>query len=186
MKKLAIVVVVLFLAGTAFADDNFLISVGANAIRPSDGTYRSIYGGQIFYPEVQASYRIFSHFYATAGYGAFSKSGRTPELNLEAQSSQSFLSFGLSGIFRVSSAFCVEAQAAGVRMGYKEEALDIRVTGSAPGFKVEGGVLWMKEAGEIFLGLKGGFVTGTIKDRDVRLGGAKVCLVFGIRLFGRS
>jgi hypothetical protein len=194
MKKLILTITgILVLLTAASAQGRLFLSAGANLIRPADAAYRSIYGGQVVYPELTVAYRVVGGLCLTGSFGQFEKTGTTPDLGFDTWAKQSYITAGLGYLQRVSSVFCVEARAGAAAMRFREEALDTQVGGQKTGFMAEGGVFYMPEEGQgFFLGLKFGFLSAKVNDlaseiagpQPVQLGGFKVSASVGIQLFG--
>jgi hypothetical protein len=192
MKRLILTITgVLFLLASASAESKLFLSVGANLIRPSDEAYRSIYGSQAISPELAVAFRIARGFCLTGSVGAFTKTGTTPVLGLETQAKQSYLTLGIGYLHRISGSFCVEAGAGAALLKFREDALDTWVEGQKGGLMAEGGVFYIPEDEQIFLGLKLGFLSASVNDiasdvagpQPVHLGGFKISVSAGIQLF---
>jgi hypothetical protein len=192
MRKPSLIIpAILILAGAAAAESRFLLSAGANLIRPADGSYRAIYGGQAIYPELAVAIRLTRRFCLTGSLGEFVKNGTTPDLGLETRAKQSYFSMGVGYIHRLSRLICLEAGAGLAGLKFREDALDAFVEGTKAGLMAEGGVLYMPEDGQVLLGLKIGFLSARVSDiasevagpQPVRLGGFKIAASFGIQLF---
>ncbi len=194
MRRLLIVPVALVLAAAAHAESRLFIGVEANVIRPADGSYRSIYGNQAIYPELSASIRLVKGLCLTGSIGQFSKSGKTPDLGLDARATQGYISVGLGYMIRVSRLLCLEAGAGIAGMSFREEALDSWIKGKWRGIKAEGGLLLVPEDERIFMGVRFGYLSARVRDLDPRLagpqpillGGARIAVVVGIQLFGND
>jgi hypothetical protein len=186
MKKTAIIVCLALLvpAAARAADPLLLFSIAGNYLRPADAGYRAIYGNQVFYAEFDAGIRLYGGVYVLGGYGRLSKTGTTPELELETRSMQQFISVGFGYIRQISGLLNVEVEAALVGAKYREEALEARITGQKPGFKAAVGALFMGEEGKIFAGVKFAYIGARVTDPDIKLGGAQATLCLGLRLFG--
>jgi hypothetical protein len=104
MKKTAIIVCMALLvpAAARAADPLLLFSIAGNYLRPADAGYRAIYGNQVFYAEFDAGIRLYGGVYVLGGYGRLSKTGTTPELELETRSMQQFISVGFGYIRQIS------------------------------------------------------------------------------------
>jgi hypothetical protein len=193
MKKLILTVTgVLFLLASASAQSRLYLSLGANLIRPTDPAYRSIYGNQALYPELAITVRVAGGLCLTGHLGQFTRKGTTSELGLDTQAKQGYIALGLGYLHRISGAFCVQAGAGAAALKFSEDALDTLVQGSRWGLMTEGGLYYMPEEGQgFFLGLKIGYLAAKVNDlasdiagaQSVSLGGLKVALSVGIKLF---
>lgn len=192
MKKLLIVPMVLILAASAAAENHFFLSAGASFLRPGDSAYRAVYGNQAVYPELSAAIRVVAGVCLTGSWGRFPRKGTTPELGLSTESTQSYFSWGLGYLLRVSPTFCLQANGGMASLSFQEKALDAVRSGRRMGYLVEGGALLVPEDERVFMGLKIGYVSATIPgaslapplDRPIRLGGLKVAVSIGIQIFG--
>jgi hypothetical protein len=184
MKKLTIplLVLVFIAAGPAGASDRVLLSAGVAYLQPADSGYKDVYGSQVFYPEFQAGVRFFHGLYVMGGFGTFTKNGQTPDLHLPAKSTQSFFTAGLAYIATVSGSlkFKLEGGAADVR--FKEEAMEMTVSGSKLGFHAGMGLLVMGKIA--FAGVNLGYLSasGMVGDVKIKLGGARASLCLGVRI----
>lgn len=193
MKKLILTMTgVLALLASASAESRLFLSLGANMIRPTDATYRSIYGGKAVYPELAVSARLVGGLCLTGHFGQFTRKGTTPDLGLETQARQGYMAVGLGYLQRISGIFCVQVGAGGAAMRFSEDALDTRIEGNKWGLMTEGGIYYMPEEGQgFFLGLKVGYLAAKVNDiatgvagaQSVSLGGLKVAVSIGIKLF---
>jgi len=193
MKKLILTTTgVLFLLVTASAQSRLYLSLGANLIRPTDEAFRSIYGNQALYPELAVAVRVAGGFCLTGHLGQFTRRGTTPELGFETQAKQGYIAAGLGYLHRISSVFCVQADVGAASVRFSEDALDTLIQGNEWGFLTNGGIYYMPEEGQgFFLGLKFGYLAAKATDiasevagdQPVRLGGFKVALSIGIKLF---
>lgn len=186
MKKIAIIVCLTFLvpAAAGAANPLFLFSIAGNYMRPADAAYRSIYGNQVLYAEFDAGVHIYRGIHILGSYGRLSKSGTTPELELESHSMQQFISVGVGYIRQISGLLNIEVEGGLVGAKYREEALDAVVSGQRPGIRAGLGLLFMAEEGKIFAGAKFVYISAKVPDPEIRLGGAQATLCVGLRLFG--
>ena len=192
MRRLLIVPAALALAVAAHPESRLFIGVGADFIRPADASYRSIYGSQAVYPELSVSLRLVKGLCLTGSIGQFSKSGKTPDLGLDAKATQGYISVGLGYMIRAYRLLFLEAGAGIAGMSFREEAFDSWIKGRGGGIKAEGGLLLVPEDEKIFMGVRFGYLSARVRDLDPRLagpqpihlGGARVAVVVGIQLFG--
>jgi hypothetical protein len=195
MKKPPLIVaIVLLLAVPAAAESRFFLAGGANYIRPSDEGYRSIYGGQAFFPEISGALRLVAGLCLTGSWGEFAKNGVTPVLGFETRASQGYFTAGLGYLLRLSNLICLEAGAGIAGLTFREDALGTYIQGRRRGTMAEGGLLIIPEDGRVLLGVKVGYLSARLNDLDpamagnqsVRLGGLKFALSVGIQLFGEE
>lgn len=181
-KPAAFIMIMLAAAAAAPAADRVMISIGISRLQPADPGFREIYGGRVFHPEASVGARVAGSLFLTAGGGWFTKTGETPDLGLDAKSSQRFLWAGLSYVGPVSGALKFKVEAGAAHIGFKEEAMEITVSGSRLGFRAGFGLLVM--GGPFFAGLDLGYLAaaGTIEDVKIKLGGPKASFSIGLRI----
>jgi hypothetical protein len=192
MKKLLIVPAVLVLLTAASAENRFFLSIGANYIRPADENYRLVYGNQVLYPEITGSVRLVAGLCLTGSVGKFTKTGTTPELELETRATQSYFSAGLSYLLRASRILCFEAGGGVAGLSFREEALGAWIKGRHRGYKAEAAILFIPEDERVFFGVRFGYIFARVSDLDsdvsgaqpISLGGARIAVTVGIQLFG--
>ncbi|MCK5058838.1 MAG: outer membrane beta-barrel protein [Candidatus Aminicenantes bacterium] len=177
---------VLLLMVPLYSAGDFSISFTGNYLSPSDDDYKKTYGSGVFYPELKLGYEIAGNFSLWAGFGILSAKGNTPILEAEAKSSQKLMSFGVgyNGDFSRKLGYKVELGA--VYFSYKEEAMEVEVTGSAFGFRADAGIIF-NITGTFFAELTVGYIsagdTVTLEgeDEDIKFGGVKGGIGLGIR-----
>jgi len=182
MKRIAVLIVFLLLAtGTVAAADRALVAIGLSYMLPSDPGYREIYGSRVFYPEAWAGVRVLKGFHIFGGYGWFTKNGTTPELGLEAKSTQQLVWAGFGYIGSAAETVLFKLEAGPAYIGYKEESMGLTVSGSQLGFRAGLGLLFLGET--VFTGLDLGFVgaSDTVDDVKIKLGGFKATVSVGAR-----
>ena len=183
MKRVAAVIALgLFSAAAAPAADRLMLAIGVSYLQPADSGYREIYGDKAFAPEAWAALGVYKGLHAFAGYGWFTKKGTTPDLGLEAKSTQRYFWAGLGYVGRVADMvrFIFEAGAASI--GYKEDALGLTVSGSRLGLRGGAGLLFLSRI--LFMGLDLGYLgaSAAVEDVKVKLGGFKASVCVGLRL----
>lgn len=193
MKKLFLTMTgVLVLLGSVSAQSRIYLTLGANLIRPADAAYRSIYGNQVIYPELAISVRVAGGLCLTSQFGQFTKRGTTPDLGLQSEARQGYIAAGLGYLQRISGTFVVQVGGGAAAMRFSEEALDMRVEGNKWGLIADGAIYYMPEDSRgFFLGLKFGYLAAKVNDiatgvagaQSVSLGGLKVAVSIGIKLF---
>jgi hypothetical protein len=174
---------ILFLcAGAAFSADRLMVSAGINYLQAADSGYREIYGQSLFYPEARVDVRLVSALYVTGGFGFLTKKGETPDLHLPAKSTQRFFTGGLAYLLPVTGSVKVKLEAGVAGIGFKEQAMDLTVTGTKLGYHGELGLLVLGEVA--FTGFNIGYIsaTGTVEGVKIKLGGARASLCVGFRI----
>ncbi len=180
-KKILFVPLVLLSFHTAFAQNPVLISVGANAMLPSDTDYRDIYGRYSFYPDFTLGLRLYRSFYLLGSFGLLAKKGTTPNLGLLAQSQQQFLTANIGYFGRISGSFSWKASWGPALIFYKEEALETSIKGNQIGFDAELGLFLDREDSHLFIGLTAGYLSAKDEELGIKLGGPKVGLCVGFK-----
>jgi hypothetical protein len=183
MKRVASAIALgLILAAAAPAADRLILAVGVSYMQPADPGYREIYGDKVFAPEAWAGFRLYKGLYAFAGYGWFTKKGTTPDLGLEARSTQRYLWAGLGYIGRVADMVQFKFEAGAASVGYKEESMGLAVSGSRLGFRAGAGLMFLTRT--LFTGLDLGYLgaSATVADVPIKLGGFKASICVGVRL----
>jgi hypothetical protein len=188
MRKILILLVfVMILSVSGFGQEaekpaKFFGQLSGSFLFPADGNYKDVYGSSVFYPGIKFGYSLTKSIYLWLGYDYVSKSGTTPELEEEAQSTQHYIGLGAGYQGDFSEKFGYRVQAGVLYISYKEKALGDTVTDSAIGFELEGNLVYYFS--ERFYGL---FVLGyaygsdDVEDVSIKLGGLKTGIGLGIR-----
>jgi hypothetical protein len=183
MKRVAIIILLgLFLAAAAPAADRWMVAVGVSYLQPADSGYRETYSDKIFAPEAWAGVEISRGLHAFAGYGWFTKNGATPELGLEAKSTQRYFWAGFGYVGRVADMVRFKLEAGAASIGYREEAMELTVSGSRLGIRAGAGLLFLSRT--LFTGLDLGYLgaSDNVEGVPIKLGGFKASLCVGVRL----
>lgn len=164
-----------------FAGDRLTVVVSGNYLAPWDKDFKDFYGKGHLYPEVKAGFKIFRRLYLWAGYGLFSVKGETAVLNLEAKSTQNFLSGGVGYLFNLGPKIDYKGEAGVVRVGYKEEAMGEEASDSALGFRLDNALVYHLSR-TFSVEISVGFLTAsdTLNDLPVKLGGFKTGIGLGV------
>ncbi len=185
MKRTSIVLLLIlaFTAGTTFAADHLLLSGGVGIMQPADSAYRDIYGSGVVYPEGALGIRLYRDLYLMSGVGVMSKKGTTPELGFAAKSTQTFITAGLGYLANISGGLKWKIEAGLADISYKEEAMDLSVSGSSLGWQAETGLMVMMGK-TVFAGLTMGYLSAsdTVEDVKIKLGGFRASVSIGVRL----
>jgi hypothetical protein len=183
MKKIiSLALFLVLLAGISPAQDKFSLAISGNALWPSDGNFKTVYGKTFFQPEVRLTYALSEEFFLYGGYGFLSASGLTPIFQSDAQSTQHFFSIG--GGYGASLGENLGFQiGAGIFLAsYKETVADVSVTGSAIGFRADAALRY--NISSKFFALAGlGYMTASddVDGVSIKLGGLRAGLGFGCR-----
>jgi len=170
-------------AGTASAADHLMISGGVSIMQPADSAYRDIYGSGVVYPEGALGIRLYRDLYLMGGVGVMTKKGTTPELGFAAKSTQTFISAGLGYLANISGGLKWKIEAGIADISYKEQAMDLSVSGSSLGWQVETGLMVMMGK-TVFAGVAMGYISAsdTVEDVKIKLGGFRASLSLGFRI----
>jgi len=186
MKRGFLISLLVLLLMVPVYSEGFSISFTGNYLSPSDEDYKDTYGNGVFFPELKLDYQMGKNFSLWAGFGIISANGTTPVLGADAKSTQNLMSFGVgyNGDFSKKLGYKVELGA--VYFSYKEEAMEVEVTGSAFGFRADAGVVY-NITGTFFAEVIAGYlsandtVTLEGEDVDIKFGGLKAGIGLGIR-----
>jgi hypothetical protein len=100
---------------------------------PADAEYRKIYGEQRPYFELKVGADIARNLYLWGAWGFFGGTGTIPLVDEKAESFQSILSFGAGFRFMITPRLGARAEVGFSRIGYKDKAMGLEVTGSGIG-----------------------------------------------------
>lgn len=161
---------------------SFFLSVGFKGIMLSDESYKEIYSGTTFIPEIKAGIQLAKYFYVWAGYSTISAEGTIPEIDEPATAKQNLLlaGFRYNRKFTKNLGWKIEAMA--VSFNYQEEALDVVVKKKKFGYGVEAGLTY-NFGKNFFSEVSAGYLyaTDVEVDKEVKLGGVKGGLSLGIK-----
>ncbi len=157
-----------------------MIGITGNYLVPADANFKKIYSNGVFYPELQARYKILRGFYLWAGYGFVSVTGETPVLKMEAKSTQHFLSAGIGYKFHLSSRFDYVSEMGVFNASYKEETLGEKLSDSAIGFRIKNGLLYRLNR-TFYVEVSLGYLTASdvVDDISIKLGGFRTGIGLG-------
>jgi hypothetical protein len=182
MKKATVILLIFSIAATAAGEDRIIFTAGLGILRHADPWYRGTYGPTVFIPEVGAAVRLYGGFYLEGGFGTFSKVGETQELLLPSKSTQSFLTVGLAYLSGLSESFLFKMEVGIADLIYREEAMEISVTGSQLGYQAGLGCFFTRKAAFVGLNLNYIMASDKVDEVEFKLGGARVTLALGIRI----
>ncbi|MGD1010604.1 MAG: hypothetical protein ABR951_10680 [Candidatus Aminicenantales bacterium] len=100
---------------------------------PADAEYRNIYGERRPYFELKVGADIYRNLYLWGAWGFFSGTGTIPLVDEKAESFQNILSFGAGFRLRITPRLGARAEVGFSRIGYKEKAMGLEVSGSGIG-----------------------------------------------------
>lgn len=144
---------------------------------PADAEYRKIYGERRPYLELKVGADIARNLYLWGAWGSFGGRGTIEIVDQEAESSQNILSFGAGFRLRITSRMGTRAEVGFSRIGYKEKAMGLEVSGFGTGLRAgvagfyifsrtvfaEVGLDWARASSETDDGIKfelGGWILG--------------------------
>jgi hypothetical protein len=176
-----IVIAVFLLAGITLGDNVFIYGT-SNYLIPADKDFKDIYGKGLFYPEIKAGVKVFEGFYVWAGYGFLLAKGTTTLLAEEAESNQNYFSGGFGYEGRISDRVGYRVETGTFYVNYREEAMGLEVSGSAIGYRIDGG-LNMDVLKNVYIEISGGYLAASdsIEGISIKLGGFKTGVGFGVR-----
>jgi hypothetical protein len=163
----------------ALRADRVMFSGSAGYLFPADSGYKEIYGKQVIGPEFKFGLRVVKDIYVYASFFTFNKDGRTPELEEPATSRQQFIGGGLAYFPYLSKSWKAFFGAGLGSLSYKEEAMELSVSGSKLGFLVESGIYFKEKF--MFIGLNAGYCSAsdTYEDVKFKIGGPRASLLLG-------
>ena len=183
MKVMVIFSVVLLSFGwQRLLADRVMFSMSGGYLFPADSGYKEIYGRKIFVPEFKLGLRVFDQIYIYGNFFSFSKKGFTPELQEPAASRQQFLGGGLAYFPYLNQHWKAFLGVGVASISYREEAMEVTVSGHKLGFSVEGGIYYKEKF--MFLGINGAYTSATSSYEGVsfKLGGARASILLGFML----
>ncbi|MCX8160779.1 MAG: hypothetical protein N3G18_07590 [Candidatus Saccharicenans sp.] len=163
----------------ALRADTAMLSISYGYLFPADSGYKEVYGNKAMVPELKLGFRVISDVYIYGMFSTLSQNGTTPELNEPAHSKQQFLGGGLAYFPYLTRHLKLFIGAGVAAATYKEEAMEITVSGNKVGFLVEGG-LYLKEK-FVLIGVSGSYcaASDTYEGVDFKIGGARASAVLG-------
>ncbi len=159
--------------------DRVMFSAGVGFLFPADSNYREIYGQQVLGPEFKLGVKIVSDFYVYGSFFNFNKKGRTQILEEATSSKQQFIGGGLAYFPYLNRNWKLFIGAGVGSLSYKEEAMDLTVSGSKLGFLLEGGIYFKERF--MLIGLNAGYCSSsdTYEEVKFKIGGARTSLSLG-------
>jgi hypothetical protein len=150
---------------------------------PEDAEYRKIYGERRLYLELKVGADIGRNLYLWGAWGSFGGTGTIPLVDEEAEASQNILSFGAGFRLRITPRLGARAEVGFSRIGYKEKAMGLEVSGSGTGLRAGvGGFYIFSRTVFIEVGLDWARASSTTEDGlKLRLGGWILGAGLGLR-----
>jgi hypothetical protein len=150
---------------------------------PADAEYRKIYGEQRPYFELKIGADIARDLYLWGAWGFFGAKGTIPLVDEDAESFQNILSFGAGFRLRITPRLGARAEVGFSRIGYKDKAMGLEVSGSGIGPRA--GVAGLYNFSRTFfieVGLDWVHASSTTEDGlNLRLGGWILGAGLGLR-----
>ncbi|MGA2363764.1 MAG: hypothetical protein ABSG73_15085 [Candidatus Aminicenantales bacterium] len=100
---------------------------------PADAEYRKLYGERRPYFELKVGADIARNLYLWGAWGFFCGTGTIPLVDEKAESFQNILSFGAGFRLRITPRLGARAEVGFSRIGYKDKAMGLEVSGSGIG-----------------------------------------------------
>jgi hypothetical protein len=150
---------------------------------PADAEYRKIYGERRPYFELKVGADIARNLYLWGAWGSFSGTGTIPLVDEEAESSQNILSFGAGFRLSITPRLGARAEVGFSRIGYKEKAMGLEVSGSGTGLRAGvSGFYTFSRTVFAEVGLDWAHASSTTEDGlELRLGGWILGAGLGLR-----
>lgn len=160
----------------------FFLGIWGSYFSQSDSDFREVYGSGILSPEVKTGIKIYKNLYLWCGYGYFSSKGETLLFAEETTFSQHFLSIGPGFRVKLTTGLFFAGEIGIYHVKYKEEALGEKLSGSAPGFRVNSGMMLSISRG-FFADVSVSYLWASekIDGTSFKLGGLKPGIGIGIR-----
>lgn len=195
MKRLFLLAITFLILVTAGYAVDLSLTLYGNVLSASDSSYKDVYGGGTFYPELRVESQPFIYknkISLWGGLGYLSASGTIPGFDEQANASQVYVAAGCGYTHKL--AFLLPRLSANAKLGlvyfnYREEAMDTEVSDSSIGITATFGVTYDIDK-KFFAALDIGFLTGSgtiaatdelSEDISVKLGGFKFGLGVGYR-----
>lgn len=168
-----------FLSSAGLAADRAMLAVSGGYLFPADSGFKEVYGQKVLVPEFKFGIRVISDIYIFATFSTFSRNGLTPDLQEPAKARQQFLGGGLAYFPDLSRHWKVFLGAAAISVNYREEAMELEISGSKIGLAVEGGIYFREKY--VFLGVNGGYCSArdSYEGAEFKMGGARASLALG-------
>ena len=164
---------------SSLSAETLLLTFGAGYLFPADSGYKEVYGNRVMVPEFKIGLRLYRDFYLYGNFFYASKKGMTPELQEPASSKQQFFGGGLAYFPYLNKHLKAYLGAGVVAVTYKEEAMEIMVSGNKLTFSVEGG-LYLKEK-FLLLGINAAYcaASATYEAVNFKIGGSRAAVLLG-------
>ncbi len=160
----------------------FFVKVGASSAISLDQRFRDIYSFGHILPRFGLGYMPGKLVYIWADFKFFTASSMIPDTDITTTTTQRFLSGGIGFFGHISKKLDFKVELGLVNHAYKEEAMDITVSGSLGGYNLDSALLY--SIGRFFYieasigirsGKKGGFLPGQLKSDGLHTG---LCLEY--------
>ena len=165
---------------TGLSAEKIMLTVSGSYIFPADAGYKNVYGETLFVPEFKLGVRIIDQLYVYGLFMTGSKDGTTPDLELTTHSRQQFFGGGLGYFPSVGRHLKVFIGAGVANASYKEEAMELTISGNKIGLNLEAGIYYKEKF--LFSGIEAGYCQA--KDNyegvDFKIGGGRLSLVLGV------
>ncbi|MDD8020697.1 MAG: hypothetical protein PHU81_05880 [Acidobacteriota bacterium] len=161
------------------AAEKVMLTISGGYIFLADANYKDVYGETLFVPEVKLGARIIDQVYVYGFFITGSKDGISPDLELPTHSRQQFYGGGV-GYFPSFGRHLKLFIGLGVaNAAYKEEAMEITVSGNKIGLNFEAGIYYREKF--LFSGIEAGYCQAkdTYEGVNFKIGGARLSLAVG-------
>ncbi len=113
----------------------FDLAIGGNLLFSSDSTFREVYSGSVFLPQLSLAYSFAPDFYAWTDIGLVSAKGWLAEIEEETSISQVQLGLGLGYRLTPAPALRLGFELGLAAHSFREKAMEMKVSGSGLGGK---------------------------------------------------
>jgi hypothetical protein len=181
-KTILFTLLMIVFASIGLPAEKFVAELSGSFQLPNDAAFKETYGKGGFVPELRLQYEVAPSFYVWGGAGMFLKKGLTPQVQMEAKSSQIYLSIGGGYIAKLSEKIDLRVGPGLCLVSYKEEISDSEQSGTRLGLRVDADLLYA--LGEKFLaGITAGYATASATADSVsfKMGGFRIGAAVAIR-----
>ena len=163
--------------------ERFFLGIWGGYFSHSNSDFREVYGSGSLCPEVKTGIKVYKNVYLWCGYGYFSTKGETLFFQEETTFSQHFFSLGPGFRVKLNPALSLEGEIGIYHVRYKEEALGEKLSGPAPGFRLNLGMM-LSISQSFFADISVSYLWASekIDGASVELGGLKTGIGIGVRI----
>ncbi len=183
MKRfLIIIVLVICFFQLNYGYKRAKIELSGNYLLPADGSYKSIYGNSIIFPEIGLEFKIIKSVFLGVSYGYFQKSGYLSEIEEDSKSKQQLISAFIGLELNLSKSFSMSVAIGATSFNYKENAMQLEVSNTVYGYR--GAIDLMYQISKLMflsLDIKYSLANDHVNNKNIKLGGLSTGFGLGIR-----